>query len=82
MLYEAAVTTKARPAPLPVRPQSGRQTGPAHSGLRRADSRGRPLAFQAYAGNTGDPTTVPDQVEKVRDRFGLKRVVLVGDRGC
>ena len=46
-----------------------------------ADSRGRPLAVQAYAGNTGDPTTVPDQVEKVRDRFGLKRVVLVGDRG-
>ena len=46
-----------------------------------ADSMGRPLAVQAYAGNTGDPTTVPDQVEKVRGRFGLQRVVLVGDRG-
>ena len=46
-----------------------------------ADAAGRPLTVQAYAGNTGDPTTVPDQVEKVRDRFGLKRVVLVGDRG-
>ena len=46
-----------------------------------ADRMGRPLAVQAYGGNTGDPTTVPDQVEKVRDRFGLKRVVLVGDRG-
>ena len=46
-----------------------------------ADGMGRPLAVQAYAGNTGDPTTVGDQVEKVRDRFGLKRVVLVGDRG-
>ena len=46
-----------------------------------ADAMGRPLAVQAYPGNTGDPTTVPDQVEKVRDRFGLKRVVLVGDRG-
>ena len=46
-----------------------------------ADAMGRPLAVQAYAGNTGDPTTVGDQVEKVRDRFGLKRVVLVGDRG-
>jgi transposase len=34
-----------------------------------------------YPGNTGDPTTVPDQVEKLRERFGLKRVVLVGDRG-
>ena len=46
-----------------------------------ADGMGRPLAVQAYAGNTGDPTTVPDQVEKVRGRFGLQRVVLVGDRG-
>ena len=46
-----------------------------------ADGMGRPLAVQAYAGNTGDPTTVPDQVEKVRGRFGLERVVLVGDRG-
>ena len=46
-----------------------------------ADSMGRPLAVEAYAGNTGDPTTVPDQVEKIRGRFGLERVVLVGDRG-
>ena len=46
-----------------------------------ADSMGRPLSVQAYAGNTGDPTTVGDQVEKVRGRFGLERVVLVGDRG-
>ena len=46
-----------------------------------ADRMGRPLAVEAYAGNTGDPTTVGDQVEKVRGRFGLERVVLVGDRG-
>ena len=46
-----------------------------------ADSMGRPLAVEAYAGNTGDPTTVGDQVEKIRGRFGLERVVLVGDRG-
>ena len=46
-----------------------------------ADSMGRPLAVEAYAGNTGDPTTVGDQVEKIRGRFGLQRVVLVGDRG-
>ena len=46
-----------------------------------ADGMGRPLAVEAYAGNTGDPTTVGDQVEKVRGRFGLKRVVLVGDCG-
>jgi hypothetical protein len=46
-----------------------------------ADAEGRPVAVQVYPGNTGDPTTVPDQVEKLRVRFGLLRVVLVGDRG-
>jgi len=45
------------------------------------DAGGRPVATQVYEGNTGDPTTVPDQVEKLQKRFGLKRVVLVGDRG-
>lgn len=46
-----------------------------------ADGQGRPVAVDVYAGNTGDPSTVPDQVEKLRERFGLQRVVLVGDRG-
>ena len=45
------------------------------------DAAGRPVAVEVYAGNTSDPKTVPDQVSKLRDRFGLKRVVLVGDRG-
>ena len=45
------------------------------------DNEGRPVAINVYPGNTGDPTTVPDQVEKLRQRFGLSRVVLVGDRG-
>jgi len=45
------------------------------------DGEGRPVAVEVYAGNTGDPTTVSDQVVKLRGRFGLKRVVLVGDRG-
>jgi transposase len=45
------------------------------------DAEGRPVAVHVYAGNTGDPTTVPHQVEKLRQRFGLARVVLVGDRG-
>ncbi len=45
------------------------------------DSEGRPVAIEVYPGNTGDPTTVADQVEKLRQRFGLSRVVLVGDRG-
>jgi len=45
------------------------------------DSVGRPIAVEVYAGNTGDPTTVVDQVNKLRERFQLSRVVLVGDRG-
>ena len=45
------------------------------------DTDGRPVAVQVYPGNTGDPKTVPDQVEALTKRFGLARVVLVGDRG-
>ncbi len=46
-----------------------------------SDVPGRPVAVQVYPGNTGDPSTVADQVEKLRGRFALERVVLVGDRG-
>ena len=46
-----------------------------------ADVQGRPIAVGVYPGNTGDPATVTDQVEKLRDQFGLERIVLVGDRG-
>ena len=42
---------------------------------------GCPVAIQAYPGNTADPNTVADQVVKLQERFGLERVVLVGDRG-
>ena len=45
------------------------------------DNVGRPVAIDVYPGNTGDPATVADQVDKLRARFGLSRVVLVGDRG-
>jgi len=45
------------------------------------DGEGCPVGVEVYPGNTGDPTTVGDQVEKLRQRFGLERVVLVGDRG-
>jgi transposase len=45
------------------------------------DAEGRPVAVQVYPGNTADPKTVPDQVETLTQRFGLSRVVLVGDRG-
>jgi transposase len=45
------------------------------------DALGRPVAVQVYPGDTGDPTTVPDQVAKLSRQFGLARIVLVGDRG-
>ncbi len=46
-----------------------------------ADAEGRPVSVDVYPGNTGDPSTVPDQVDKLRKRFVLSRVVMVGDRG-
>jgi transposase len=45
------------------------------------DRQGRPVAVDVYPGNTGDPSTVSDQVGKLKQRFGLGRVILVGDRG-
>jgi len=45
------------------------------------DCCGRPVAVDVYPGNTGDPATIPDQIVKVRDKFALTRVILVGDRG-
>jgi transposase len=45
------------------------------------DAQGRPVALDVYPGNTADPATVPDQIDKLRERFTLQRVVLVGDRG-
>ncbi len=45
------------------------------------DIHGRPVAVEVFDGNTGDPATVASQIQKVRERFKLKRVVVVGDRG-
>src|SRR6266536_5802902 len=46
-----------------------------------ASKDGIPVAIEVFAGNTDDPKTVASQVGKVKDRFGIARVVLVGDRG-
>lgn len=45
------------------------------------NAEGCPVAVEVFAGNTADPKTLEKQIEKVRQRFGLRRVVLVGDRG-
>ena len=42
---------------------------------------GIPVTIEVFKGNTGDPMTVAAQVAKVKDRFGITQVVLVGDRG-
>jgi len=42
---------------------------------------GCPVAVEVFEGNTGDPKTLPAQIKKIRERFGIARVVLVGDRG-
>lgn len=45
------------------------------------DPQGRPVAVRVFPGNTGDPTAFVEAVEIVRKRFGLQRMVMVGDRG-
>jgi Transposase DDE domain len=42
---------------------------------------GIPVAIEVFKGNTGDPTTVASQVDKLKNRFGIDKVVLAGDRG-
>lgn len=42
---------------------------------------GCPVAIEVFSGNTADPTTFTAQVTKLRKRFGITRVVWVGDRG-
>lgn len=45
------------------------------------DRDGRPIAVEVFGGNTGDPSTLGAQIDKLKQRFGLRHVVLVGDRG-
>jgi hypothetical protein len=45
------------------------------------DGQGEPLSIQLYRGNTGDPPTFLDAVQKLKVRFGAEEVAVVGDRG-
>ena len=45
------------------------------------DPAGRPVAVRVFPGNTGDPTAFIEAVRVVRDTFGLRQMVMVGDRG-
>ena len=42
---------------------------------------GCPVAVEAFEGNVADPSTLDSQIEKLQKRFGLRLVVIVGDRG-
>ena len=46
-----------------------------------ATPEGVPVAVEVFAGNTSDPETVGPALERVQQRFGLKRITMVGDRG-
>lgn len=46
-----------------------------------ADGQGRPIGVDVYPGDTADPATLMDQVVKLQQLYGLRRLVVVGDRG-
>jgi len=45
------------------------------------NGQGCPVSVEVFEGNTADPSTLASQIQKVRKRFGVRRVVFVGDRG-
>ena len=45
------------------------------------DKPGRPIAVEVFSGELHDDKTLPSQIEKLKARFGLSRVVVVSDRG-
>ena len=45
------------------------------------DKDGRPVAIEVFSGNTADPTAFISIVDTIRNRFGLERLTMVGDRG-
>jgi hypothetical protein len=46
-----------------------------------SDQRGCPVSLSVFSGNTGDTTTLLEQVEKVREAFAVDEFIIVGDRG-
>src|SRR5260370_1177963 len=82
----AALGTLRRLALEPILSRSGHSRDERSGNLQivfglLTNSEGCPVAVEVFEGNTGDPTTVASQVSKLRQRFQLKQVVLVGDRG-
>ncbi len=44
-------------------------------------AQGCPVAVEVFEGNVGDPSTLAAQIDKVKQRFGIEHIVLIGDRG-
>ena len=44
-------------------------------------AQGCPVAVEVFEGNVGDPSTLATQIDKVKQRFGIEHIVLIGDRG-
>ena len=84
VLYDlTSVYLEGRACPLARRGHSrdGRKGKPQIEFGLLCDAEGRPAAVEVFPGNAADPATVGPQIEKLRARFGLSKVVLVGDRG-
>lgn len=62
------------------RPKKGHSERQLVFGLL-ATTEGLPIAVEGFAGNTSDPETVSAAVDRLQERFGLRKVTVVGDRG-
>ncbi|MEG4842787.1 hypothetical protein QUB24_32560 [Microcoleus sp. B9-D4] len=45
------------------------------------DASGCPIALEIFEGNTADPTRLTNQITKLKERFGIAKIIWVGDRG-
>lgn len=87
LLYDVTVTYfEGRKCPLAKRgrPQRGKQGNQGKLQILVGlicNAQGCPVAVEVFPGNWADPNTLGPALEKVRTRFGVRRVVLVGDRG-
>jgi CBS domain-containing protein len=61
--------------------RDGRKDRPQINYGLLCNSDGVPVAIEVVEGHVGDPATIPAQVEKLKERFKLERVIVVGDRG-
>jgi transposase len=61
--------------------RDGRKGKPQSEYGLLTDPAGRPAAVRVFPGNTGDPAAFTEIVTVLRDKFGLAKMVMVGDRG-